>query len=92
MGRNNLHEASVLTGKPLYNDEDAVEALIKLVKQLDQKCMVQGCENHKLGGVFKGDMCLPCHHYLVTGEVGPTTSFLKGLQKGIKDEEGVNDG
>ncbi len=45
------------------------------------KCIVKGCENTSDLGVFIGDICLPCHHYLTIGKIGPTASFLGDLQE-----------
>ena len=43
------------------------------------RCIVNGCINHRHQGRFIGDMCAPCHKYITTGKVGPTTSFLSRI-------------
>lgn len=43
----------------------------------NKKCIVKGCENHMSQGFFIGDLCAPCHKFLESGIIGPTTSFLK---------------
>ena len=43
------------------------------------RCIVHGCVNHRHQGRFVGDMCAPCHSYITTGKVGPTTSFLSRM-------------
>ena len=43
------------------------------------RCIVHGCINHRHQGRFIGDMCAPCHTYITTGKVGPTTSFLSRM-------------
>lgn len=42
-------------------------------------CIVHGCVNHRHQGRFIGDLCAPCHAYITSGRVGPTTSFLGKL-------------
>lgn len=49
-------------------------------KKIDQ-CIVAGCVNCKHEGGFIGDICIPCYHYITTGKVGATTSFLGQLSK-----------
>ena len=34
----------------------------------EQKCVVKGCENHRNEGGFTGDLCNPCHQFIVNGE------------------------
>lgn len=48
---------------------------------MDEKCIVNGCDNNNRDGEFIGRICAPCYKYLTTGKVGPTTSFLKVLSK-----------
>lgn len=48
------------------------------------RCIVHGCRNHRHQGRFIGDLCAPCHSYITTGRVGPTTSFL-GKLDGMMD-------
>ena len=43
------------------------------------RCIVHGCVNHRHQGRFIGDLCAPCHAYITSGRVGPTTSFLGKL-------------
>lgn len=47
------------------------------------KCIVYGCENHDHQGEFINEMCLPCYNIITTGELKPTSSFLKRLNDGI---------
>lgn len=44
-----------------------------------QRCIVKDCTNYAHQGKFVGDLCEPCHHMITTGEIGPTTSFLRNL-------------
>jgi len=48
------------------------------------RCIVNGCANQRHQGRFIGDLCAPCHTYITTGRVGPTTSFL-GKLDGLMD-------
>ena len=48
------------------------------------RCIVYGCANHRHQGRFIGDLCAPCHSYITTGIIGPTTSFL-GKLDGLTD-------
>lgn len=32
------------------------------------RCIVFGCLNHKDEGTFVGDLCGPCHNFIVTGK------------------------
>jgi hypothetical protein len=43
------------------------------------RCIVHGCVNCRHQGRFVGNLCAPCHNYITTGRVGPTTSFLGKL-------------
>ena len=51
----------------------------------DPECIVQGCVNRNSQGRFIGELCALCHKYLITGIVGPTTSFLKKIPLLIKE-------
>lgn len=42
-----------------------LRALAELSKE---KCIVQGCENHRGEGTFVGDLCGPCHSFVARGE------------------------
>lgn len=44
-----------------------------------RSCIVHGCQNRTDQGTFVGDLCRPCHDYLASGKIGPTTSFLGGM-------------
>jgi hypothetical protein len=35
--------------------------------QPHERCIVYGCQNHKDEGTFVGDLCGPCHNFIVTG-------------------------
>ena len=50
------------------------------------KCIVKGCSNRKDTGHFKGDLCVACYNYLVTGIIGPTDSFLGKLRPAVDDQ------
>jgi hypothetical protein len=32
------------------------------------KCIVEDCENHRHEGGFVGNLCIPCHEFITTGE------------------------
>jgi hypothetical protein len=49
------------------------------------KCIVYGCTNRKGQGVFVGDICGPCRRHLISGEVGPTASFLGEMRARLED-------
>ena len=49
------------------------------LRDADSFCIVHGCVNHRHQGRFIGDLCAPCHAYITSGRVGPTTSFLGKL-------------
>ena len=49
------------------------------VEVLGDRCIVARCSNHKSQGRFVGDLCAPCHHYITTGRIGATDSFLGEL-------------
>ncbi len=44
-----------------------------------EKCIIFGCSNCKHRGSFNGDICSPCYHYITTGRIGSTDSFLGKL-------------
>jgi len=44
-------------------------------------CIVKGCGNEGDEGLFIGELCGPCHSYLVSGRIGPTSSFLSCIPK-----------
>jgi hypothetical protein len=46
-----------------------------------RSCIVHGCLNRTDQGTFVGDLCKPCHDYLASGKIGPTTSFLGVLTR-----------
>jgi len=46
----------------------------------EKKCIVYGCTNKSTEGSFIGDLCAPCHQYITTGKIGPTTSFLRKIK------------
>lgn len=46
-----------------------------------KECIVKGCTNKSNQGNFNGDICSACYKILITGKVGPTTSFISDLQK-----------
>lgn len=52
---------------------------------LGAKCIVYGCSNRQGQGVFVGDICGPCRRHLISGEVGPTTSFLGEMRARLED-------
>jgi hypothetical protein len=44
---------------------------------------VKGCGNRRTEGNFIGDLCAPCHDYLVAGEIGVTCSFLGDMRDAV---------
>lgn len=54
-------------------------------------CLVKGCTNKSHQGHFVGDLCAPCHHYITTGNVGPTDSFLGEMRQRIQYLEDLMD-
>lgn len=52
-----------------------------------KRCIVKDCTNYAHQGRFVGDLCAPCHHMITTGEIGPTTSFLRNLVEPDVEEE-----
>lgn len=51
---------------------------------LGDKCIVHGCSNHTSQGRFAGVLCAPCHHYITTGKIGCTDSFLGKMRDAIE--------
>lgn len=43
------------------------------------KCLVKGCLNHYGEGVFRGELCSPCHEMLTTGKVHPKNVTFIGM-------------
>lgn len=50
---------------------------------MTNKCIVHGCLNHKHQGIFTGDLCMPCHNMLTSGEVKYGETFIHGLRDRI---------
>jgi hypothetical protein len=48
------------------------------------RCIVHGCVNHRHQGRFIGELCAPCHEYITTGRIGPTTSFLGSMDNALE--------
>ena len=42
----------------------------------DEKCLVKGCPNRRNEGMFKGNLCLPCHYMLSEGRTGPSEAWF----------------
>ena len=40
------------------------------------RCIVKGCENRSDTGTFVGDVCAPCHLFLMTGR-GTTSAVFR---------------
>jgi hypothetical protein len=54
---------------------------------LEDKCLVHGCTNHKHEGTFIGDLCAPCYALLTSGVLrqhGDTFLFLHYLNEELK--------
>lgn len=43
------------------------------------QCVVMGCQNRSDDGGFVGQLCVPCHAMLVSGEVGRGATFVHDL-------------
>ena len=57
---------------------------------MSDKCIVHGCLNRKHQGNFTGDLCMPCHNMLTSGEVKYGETFIHGLRDRIEDLEAEN--
>lgn len=57
---------------------------LQAASSLGDKCIVFGCSNHTSQGRFIGVLCGPCHHYITTGKIGCTDSFLGDMAKEIR--------
>jgi hypothetical protein len=48
---------------------NAMAYCLRAIAELSaEKCIVQGCENHRGEGPFVGDLCSPCHSFITRGE------------------------
>jgi len=58
-------------------------------RQASHKCIVKGCENHANQGVFVGDLCLPCHTFITTGEGVYSQAYRNAKREwvGFSEEE-----
>jgi len=65
--------------KPPSVEESREEGLDETT--CSRSCLVYGCQNRTDQGTFVGDLCKPCHDYLESGKIGPTTSFLGHLSR-----------
>ena len=72
--------------------DEAIEALRARLAQLEQEpvaCIVKNCQNHRCEGKFVGDLCSPCHTFIMTGE-GIYSQAYRNTQRewqGLTDEE-----
>ena len=41
-----------------------------------EKCIAKGCQNHRSGGKFIGDLCNPCHSMLTEGRLIPSEAWF----------------
>lgn len=73
-------------GESRHNSKVSFEMIVIKKKNLityrlkPQVCIIAGCTNSKKEGAFVGDICSPCHNYIITGEIGATNSFLGELK------------
>jgi hypothetical protein len=53
------------------------------------KCIVKDCENHKHEGGFVGNLCIPCHEFITTGEGVYSQAYRNTKREwvGLTDEE-----
>jgi hypothetical protein len=58
-------------------------------RQASHKCIVKDCKNHANQGVFVGDLCLPCHRFITTGEGVYSQAYRNAKREwvGLTDEE-----
>ena len=45
---------------------------------IERKCIVKGCKNYFGEGGFIGDLCIPCHTMLQTGDTSSTRETFIG--------------
>jgi len=50
---------------------------------MTEKCLVRECDNHKGEGTFVGDLCGPCHHMLMTGEIRHGATFVHEMRDAL---------
>lgn len=48
------------------------------------ECIVKGCLNRKAHGYFVGELCVPCHRTLTTGDIRFGKTFIHDLQAEVK--------
>ena len=53
----------------------------------EQKCVVQGCENHKHEGSFNGDLCSPCYQFIAHGEGVYSQAYRNAKPAKLTDKE-----
>jgi hypothetical protein len=71
---------------PGWRTEPPAHVVFGLLRgEYPPKCIVHGCVNRQGEGTFIGELCLPCHEMLVTGKIGPTTSFLGDMAKELSN-------
>lgn len=66
----------------------AMQALRARLAQLEA-CIVKGCSNHRVEGLFVGALCSPCHTFITTGE-GKYSQAYRNSQRewqGLTNEE-----
>ena len=53
------------------------------------KCIVKDCKNHEHQGRFVGELCSPCHEFIVAGEETHSQMYRNTRRKwvGLTDEE-----
>jgi len=58
-------------------------------RQASHKCIVKDCKNHASQGVFVGDLCLPCHRFITTGEGVYSQAYRNAKREwvGLTDDE-----
>lgn len=48
---------------------------------MTDKCVVKGCTNHRHQGKFLGDLCTPCYHMLMSGEIQHGATFIHDMER-----------
>src|SRR5271157_4526851 len=45
------------------------------------KCLIPGCSNHSDEGSFVGDLCMPCHSYIVANDGVHSQAYRNEIAK-----------
>ena len=73
--------------RALWNLAESTQEIIDTHPVKEQKCMVQGCENHKHEGSFNGDVCSPCYQFIVHGKGIHSQAYRNTHPAELTDEE-----